>query len=107
MLPTERAGYNTPKVDVLVASLLGLNLRDSTSEDNVRKRPFPLSFDPLTLAGYLSRRQRYEKISEPPSDSEIIFQQLIILPYLILRFKASGFIRVSQMSTIRTVFDDG
>ena len=33
-------GYNTPKVDGSVAFLLGLNLRDSTSEDNVRKRPF-------------------------------------------------------------------
>jgi len=34
------AGFNTPEADVPVASLLGLNLRDSTAEDNVRKRPF-------------------------------------------------------------------
>lgn len=32
-------GYNTPKVDVPVAYLQRLNLRDSTVEDNVRKRP--------------------------------------------------------------------
>ena len=53
-------------------------MRDSTAEDNVRKRPFPLSFDPLTLTGYLSRRQRYKEISEPPSDSEKIFGLLLI-----------------------------
>ena len=34
------AGFNTPEADVPVASLLGLNLRDSCAEDNVRKRPF-------------------------------------------------------------------
>ena len=31
---------NTLNVDVSVAFLLDLNLRDSTAEDNVRKRPF-------------------------------------------------------------------
>ena len=34
-----RTGHNTPKVDVPVAYLQRLNLRDSTVEDNVRKRP--------------------------------------------------------------------
>ena len=55
----ESAGYNTPNADAQLRSLLDLNLRDSTVEDNVRKRPFFQNvFDPLTLAGYLSRGQR-------------------------------------------------
>ena len=36
----EGHGYNTPYVNVPVAFLQRLNLRDSTVEDNVRKRPF-------------------------------------------------------------------
>ena len=36
----DRAVNNTPEMDVIVAYLLDLNLRDSTAEDNVRKRPF-------------------------------------------------------------------
>ena len=49
-------------MDVSVAkSSDALNLRDSHEEDNVRKRPFPISFDPHTLAGYPSRRQIYNK----------------------------------------------
>ena len=41
-LPSPRvsAGYNTPNADAPLRSLLDLNLRDSTVEDNVRKRPF-------------------------------------------------------------------
>ena len=44
-----RTGYNTPKANVSVASLLVLNLRDSHVEDNVRKRPLPLCNDPTPL----------------------------------------------------------
>ena len=41
------AGYNTPNADAPLRSLLDLNLRDSTVEDNVRKRPFfQIVFDP-------------------------------------------------------------
>jgi len=41
----ERTEYNTPKVDASVAiSSWLLNLRDSVTEDNVRKRPFPQKF---------------------------------------------------------------
>ena len=42
-----RSEHNTPQVDASAAYLLRLNLRDSTVEDNVRKRPFlPIIFDP-------------------------------------------------------------
>ena len=48
-------------MDVPVAYLLRLNVRDSTVEDNVRKRPFPLRSDHPAPAGYQSQRQNYEK----------------------------------------------
>ena len=37
---TKDTGIIHPNADVPVASLLDLNVRDSTAEDNVRKRPF-------------------------------------------------------------------
>ena len=50
----KRTECNTPNVDVSVAFLLvHRNLRDSHTEDNVRKRPFPLKFDRSTLSGYI------------------------------------------------------
>ena len=39
-LVTMQARYNTPNMDAPVAFSSGRNLRDSTVEDNVRKRPF-------------------------------------------------------------------
>ena len=94
------AGHNTLKVDVPVAFLLRLNLRDSTVEDNVRKRPFSTKFRPAHPYGLPKSATKIQKISEPPSDSE---KKL----YRILRFNVSGFIRVSQMSTMCTMFEDG
>ncbi len=35
------------------------------------------------------------------------FEFLVLLRYLILRFSFNGFIRMSQISTIRTVLEDG
>ena len=39
---TTAEGYHTPNVDAPLRIFLALNLRDSTTEDNVRKRPLPV-----------------------------------------------------------------
>ena len=48
----QRAGYHTPNADAPLRIFLALNLRDSMTEDNVRKRPFlPVKIDPHALWG--------------------------------------------------------
>ena len=48
-------GYHTPNVDAPLRIFLALNLRDSTAEDNVRKRPFTSKIDPHALTDYSSQ----------------------------------------------------
>lgn len=53
---TTAEGYHTPNVNAQLRIFLALNLRDSMTEDNVRKRPFLLcKYDPYTLEGIQSR----------------------------------------------------
>lgn len=51
---TTTEGYHTPNADAPLRIFLALNLRDSTAEDNVRKRPFTSKINPYALAGNLS-----------------------------------------------------
>ena len=44
-------GYHTPNADAPLRIFLALNLRDSMTEDNVRKRPITSKIDPHALAG--------------------------------------------------------
>ena len=85
-------------MDVLGAFLLDLNLRDSTVEDNVRKRPFTTKNRPAHPFGLPESGTKIQKRCEPAKKKAEIFGSYGKTPYIC---SVKAYVLTIQVSFLR------